>query len=135
MNSVKTLVTSLLMVLAGVAYILLCYWAAQLRALVEHVPTALFLAALFLLLVTARASIARWPFTAPRRFTPLFLLGVALGVLLDVHLDQTMERNLFPIELAWWLLFCWVALTLGGAFDTRLLSRKGLPGARDMEGS
>jgi hypothetical protein len=63
-----------------------------------------------LLLVAALVLFTEW---GSQVSIPFFLLGVAVGVVIDAVTDKTMDRNLFPIEAAIWCGILAAALGFG----------------------
>jgi len=73
---------------------------------------ALAFAVLFLA-VAALAGFSEW---GPKISIPFFVIGTAIGVLRDALMDTKYDRNLFPIEIAFWCAFFAVAMGFGKEF-------------------
>ena len=54
------------------------------------------------------------------RFSILFfLIGVAIGVVIDATNDKTMERNIYPIEAVFWCIIFGPAVAMGREWGER----------------
>jgi hypothetical protein len=79
------------------------------NASVALVELALAFAVLFLA-VAALAGFSEW---GSKISIPFFVIGTAIGVLRDALMDTKYDRNLFPIEIAFWCAFFAVAIGFG----------------------
>jgi len=105
--------TRLAATLAGALYITLWLRVGEPptggNASVALVELALAFAVLFLA-VAALAGVSEW---GSKISIPFFVIGTAIGVLRDALMDTKYDRNLFPIEIAFWCAFFAVAMGFG----------------------
>lgn len=66
--------------------------------------------AVLLLAVAALTGLSEW---GSKISIPFFVIGTAIGVLRDALMDTKYDRNLFPIEIAFWCAFFAVAMGFG----------------------
>jgi drug/metabolite transporter (DMT)-like permease len=116
MRILKALPTELVVAACGAIYITAWFNLLKLVGLYNSKSSAASLLsivlpfAVLLLLVAALVRFTEW---GSQLSIPFFLVGVAVGVVYDAVTDKTMDRNLFPIEAAFWSGILAVALGFG----------------------
>jgi hypothetical protein len=70
-------------------------------------------------LLIAVAALAGLTESGSKISIPFFVVGTAIGVLSDALTDTKMDRNLFPIEIAFWCAIFAVAMGFGKELGAR----------------
>jgi hypothetical protein len=117
MRIIKALAVRVAAAACGIIYVTIWQDLSRLGDLYGPLqgPTAglLFVALAFvvtLLLVSALVSFFGW---GSQVSIPFFLIGVAVGVVIDALSDKTMDRNIYPIEAVVWCAIFAPALGFG----------------------
>ncbi len=113
--------------LIGALYVTICFKIGNLNYPEGALPVVIYYAGVVVvlfLLIMALTVFVDWGW----RFSTLFfLLGVAVGVVIDAFSDKTMERNVFPLEFLLWCVFFIPAIaagkSLGGSLRKNRQSR------------
>lgn len=109
----NTFGTKLGATVVGALYITLLLWVGEPptggNASVALVELALAFAVLFLA-VAALSGFSVW---GSKISIPFFVTGTGIGVLRDALMDTKYDRNLFPIEIAFWCALFAVAMGFG----------------------
>jgi hypothetical protein len=126
MKIVKASVERVAATVCGAIYIIVWFNLLRLLGLsnpkgaVVSLLVVVLIFGVLLLLVSALVGFTEW---GSQISIPFFLVGVAVGVVVDALSDKTMDRNLFPIEAVIWCGILGVALGYGKELGARLKKR------------
>jgi hypothetical protein len=104
--------SALVLVVAGAASTIVASRGSELLANNLMASVALAMAIFFLGAFLSASKFEGWRLVS----VAMFLGGIALSVLIDAIVDSAVysrDRNLFPLEIAWWWLIGIVPVTVG----------------------
>jgi hypothetical protein len=112
MKLTDTFWTKLGVAVAGALYITLCLKLGEPPNGSASAATIELVLAFVVLLATV-AALAGLSESGSKISIPFFVVGTAIGVLVDALTDRKNDRNLFPIEMVFWSAFFAMAMGFG----------------------